>query len=46
MGKAKTTRKFAQVKRVINLKDQRLQKKDQKKEKEKTTKNGELVREM
>ncbi|EPX72293.1 rRNA processing protein Fcf1 [Schizosaccharomyces octosporus yFS286] len=46
MGKAKTTRKFAQVKRTLNPKDQRLQKKNDKKDKPATTKNGELIREI
>ncbi|EPY49229.1 rRNA processing protein Fcf1 [Schizosaccharomyces cryophilus OY26] len=46
MGKAKATRKFAQVKRVLNPKDQRVQKNNGKKDKPATTKNGELVREV
>ncbi|EEB05747.1 rRNA processing protein Fcf1 [Schizosaccharomyces japonicus yFS275] len=45
MGKAKKTRKFALVKRVLNPKDQRLTKKKEE-NKQKTTKNGELVREI
>ena len=45
MGRAKKTRKFAEVKRMISPKDPRLAagKKEQK-PKAQTTKNGELIR--
>lgn len=49
MGVAKKTRKFAAVKRVISQRDDRLKKnimKNEEKQKEKKTTDGELIREM